>query len=70
MYIESREFCPFLERGLATLGFIFSVISSSIFKISVPIWYPEFSKTPPTFAFWRSLKVVMAVFPQSNTLYI
>ena len=37
MYIESREFCPFLEGGLATLGFIFSVISSSILKISVPM---------------------------------
>ena len=26
----------------------------------------EFSKTPPTFAFWMSLKVVMAVFPQND----
>ena len=34
----SSEFCQFLEGGLATLGFIFSVISSSILKISVPIW--------------------------------
>ena len=33
----SSEFCRFLEGGLATLGFIFSVISSSILKISVPI---------------------------------
>ena len=33
----SREFCRFLEGGLATLGFIFSVISSSILKISVLI---------------------------------
>ena len=32
MYIDSREFCSFLEGGLATLGFIFSVISS-ILKI-------------------------------------
>ena len=36
MYIESGEFCPFLEG--ATSGFIFLVISSSILKISVPIW--------------------------------
>ena len=34
----SSEFCRFLEGGLATLGFIFSVISSPILKISVPIW--------------------------------
>ena len=33
MYIQSREFCPFLEGGLATLSFIFSVISSSNLKI-------------------------------------
>ena len=25
--------------------------------------YPEFSNTPPTFAFWMSLRVVMAIFP-------
>ena len=30
--------------------------------------YPEFFKTPPAFAFWMSLKVVMAVFPQ-NTIF-
>ena len=34
----SSEFCRFLEGGLATLSFIFSVISYSILKISVPIW--------------------------------
>ena len=34
----SSEFCRFLEGGLATSGFIFSVNSSSILKISVPIW--------------------------------
>ena len=28
--------------------------------------YPEFFKTPPTFAFWMSLKVVMAVFPLND----
>ena len=33
----SSEFCRFLEGGLATSGFIFSSISSSILKISVPI---------------------------------
>ena len=33
----SSEFCRFLEGGLATSGFIFSGISSSILKISVPI---------------------------------
>ena len=33
----SSEFCPFFEGGLATLGLIFSVISSSISKISVPM---------------------------------
>ena len=38
LHIVSSEFCPFLEGGLVTLGFIFSVISSSILKISVPIW--------------------------------
>ena len=38
MFIESGEFCPFLEGGLATSDFIFLVISSSILKISVPIW--------------------------------
>merc|ERR1711994_731905 len=37
VYNVSSEFCRFLEGGLATLGFIFSVISSSILKISVPI---------------------------------
>ena len=37
VHIVSSEFCPFLEGGLATLGFIFSVISSSILKISVLI---------------------------------
>ena len=60
MYIESSEFRQFLLGGLATLSFIFSVISYSILKISVPIWYT------PTFAFWISLKVVMAVFPQND----
>ena len=39
MSIVSREFCPFLEGGLAT------------------------------FAFWVSLKVVIAVFPQ-NTIFL
>ena len=34
----SSEFWQFFEGGLATLGFIFSVISSSILKISVLIW--------------------------------
>ena len=34
----SSEFCQFLEGGLATSGFIFSVNSSSILKISVSIW--------------------------------
>ena len=38
LHIVSSEFCPFLEGGLATLCFIFSVISSSILKISVPMW--------------------------------
>ena len=33
----SSEFCRFLEGGLATLGLIFSVMSSLILKISVPI---------------------------------
>ena len=37
VHIVSSEFRPFLEGGLATLGFIFSVISSSILKISVPM---------------------------------
>ena len=38
VWIVSREFWPFLEGGLVTLCFIFSVISSSNLKISVPIW--------------------------------
>ena len=38
MYIESSEFCQFFKGGLASLGFIFLVISSSILKISVLIW--------------------------------
>ena len=33
----SSKFCQFSEGGLATLGFIFSVISSSILKILVPM---------------------------------
>ena len=37
VHIVSSEFCQFFGGGLATLGFIFSVISSSILKISVPI---------------------------------
>ena len=37
VHIVSSEFCQFLEGGLATLSFIFSVISYSILKISVPI---------------------------------
>ena len=37
VHIVGSEFCPFLEGGLATSSFIFSVISSSILKISVPI---------------------------------
>ena len=28
--------------------------------------YPEFFKTPPSFAFWMSLKVVMAIFPHED----
>ena len=39
MCIVSREFCLFFEGVLATLGFIFSVTSSSVLKISVPIIY-------------------------------
>ena len=37
VHIVSSEFCQFFKGGLATLGFIFSVISSSILKISVPM---------------------------------
>ena len=35
VHIVSSEFCQFLEGGLATSGFILSVISSSILKISL-----------------------------------
>ena len=28
--------------------------------------YPEFSNTPPTFALWMSLRVVMAIFPRND----
>ena len=31
--------------------------------------YPEFSKTPPAFAFWMSLKVVMAIFPRNDIFF-
>ena len=31
--------------------------------------YPEFSKTPPAFAFWMILKVVMAVFPRNDIFF-
>ena len=31
--------------------------------------YPEFSKTPPTFAFWMSLRVVMAIFPRNDIFF-
>ena len=31
--------------------------------------YPEFSKTPPTFAFWMSLRVVMAIFPLNDIFF-
>ena len=62
MYCEQRNLTIF-GGGLANLGLIFSVISFSILKISK---YPEFSETPPTFAFWMSLKVVVAVFSQNN----
>ena len=41
VHIVSSEFCRFFGGGLATLGFIFSVISSSILKISVRK-YPDF----------------------------
>merc|ERR1711949_97640 len=69
-YCEQRILTIF-GGGLATLCFIFSVISSSILKISGPFGskYPEFSKTPPTFAFWMSLTVVMAVFPLNDIFF-
>ena len=31
--------------------------------------YPEFSKTPPAFAFWMSLKVVVAIFPRNDIFF-
>ena len=31
--------------------------------------YPEFSNTPPTFAFWMSLRVVMAIFPRNDIFF-
>ena len=31
--------------------------------------YPEFSKTPPAFAFWMSLRVVMAIFPRNDIFF-
>ena len=31
--------------------------------------YSEFSKTPPAFAFWMSLKVVVAIFPRNDIFF-
>ena len=47
-------------------------MGTEIFKIEEEMtekMKPEFSKTPPAFAFWMSLKVVMAVFPL-NTIFL
>ena len=60
-YLLSSEFHSTF-RGL---------ISSSSLNISVPNCpscnkYPEFYKTPPTFAFCMILKVVMAIFPKKD----
>ena len=76
MYIQSTEFCPFLEGGLATLSFIFSVISSSILKSQCPFCskYPEFFKTPQLLHFGWVWKVAMVFFHKRtffwDTLYI
>ena len=71
VHIVSSEFCPFFEGGLATLGLTFSVIFLQFWKSQCPSGskYHEFSKTPPPFAFWISLKVVMAVFPRNDIFF-
>ena len=54
------------------------LMGTEIFKLEEEMtekMKPEFSKTPPAFAFWMSLKVVMAIFPRNDiffwdTLYV
>ena len=71
MFIESGEFCPFLKGGWQLQTSFSQSFLLQFRKSQCPSGskYPEFSKTPPAFAFWLSLKVVMAVFPL-NTIFL
>ena len=64
VHIVSIEFCPILEGGWQLKASFSQSFLLQFWKSQCPFCskYPEFSKTPPTFAFWMSLKVVMAVF--------
>ena len=68
----SNEFWPFLEGGLETLYASFSQsFLLQFWKSQCPFGskYPEFSNTPPTFAFWMSLRVVMAIFRRNDIFF-
>ena len=71
MCIVSREFCQSLEGGWQLQASFSQSFLLQFWKSQCPSGskYPEFSKTPPAFAFWMSLKVVMAVSPL-NTIFL
>ena len=71
MFIESGEFCSFLEGGWQLQASFSQSFLLQFWKSQCPSGskYPEFSKTPPAFAFWMSLKVVVAIFPRNDIFF-
>ena len=76
VHIMGSEFCPFLEVGLAIRDFIFTVISSSIFKSLCPKCskFPEFSKQKPNICILNEFEGVYGHFSRNDifcdTLYM
>ena len=64
------QFCRFLKGGWQLQASFSQSFLLQFWKSQCPSGskYPEFFKTPPTFAFWMILKVIMAVFPL-NTIF-
>ena len=71
MHIVISEIYPSFQGDFQLLASFSQSFLLKFWKSQYP-WcskYPEFSKTPPTFAFWMSLKVVMAVFPLNDIFF-
>ena len=68
--VKNPILCPFFNRQLRA-SFSQSILLQ-FWKSQCPSGskYPELSKTPPTFAFWIILRVVMVVFPKFPGLLV